>query len=97
MTGTAQDQKKAARIASQCRAFFPWYQQSNNPDKYELQAFKELKAETLPKLESYTDAGQLVADRQKFADRTLIMQIITRAERMRQTDPEAIRERKAYI
>lgn len=96
MTGTAQDQKKAYRIVSQCKAFFPWYR-LQIMDKYDLQAFDALQAAILPELESYTDAGKLVEDKQKFADKTLIMQIISRAERIRQADPEAIRERKAYI
>lgn len=94
MTGTAQDQKKAYRIISQCKTFFPWYR-SQLADKYDLQAFNDVQTAILPELERYTDAGEMVEDRQKFADKTLIIQIITKADRMRRTDPEAIKERKS--
>lgn len=91
MTGTAQDQKKAYRIISTCRAFFPWYM-SQIKDKFDRQAWEELKATIIPEVESYTDAGQLVADRQKFADKTLIMQMIIRANNLRSLDPEYHRD-----
>lgn len=93
MTGTAQDQKKAYRIISSCREFFRTYiDKQHNPDKFEVQAFEEAKEKILPDLEKYTDAAQLIADRQKFADRVLIMQILTRAEILRKWDPEYHKE-----
>lgn len=73
MTGTPEQitAKKAARIVSTCRAFFPWYEPQIK-DKFERQAWEELKAKVIPEVESYTDAAQLIADRQKFADKTLL-------------------------
>lgn len=100
MTGTTQEQKKAARIVSQCHEFFRTYMAReqkhaiHKPDKFYLQAFEEVKSEILPKLESYSDAAQLIADRQIFADRVLIMQILTRAAVLRKRDPEYAREQK---
>lgn len=98
MTGTTQEQKKATRIVSQCREFFRTYMVReqehaiHKPDKFYLRAFQEVKSEILPKLESYTDAAQLIADRQIFADRVLIMQILTRAAILRKWDPEYSKE-----
>lgn len=93
MTGTAQDQKKAYRIVSHCKAFFPWYEPQIK-DKFERQAFDELKAAILPEAESYTDATKLVADRQKFADKTLLMQICKKSSTLRRLDPEQSREER---
>jgi hypothetical protein len=87
MTGTAQDQKKAYRIVSTCKAFFPWYEPQIK-DKFERQAWEELKAKVIPEVESYTDAEQLIADRQKFADKTLLQKILIRACSLRSLDPE---------
>ena len=44
MTGTPEQitAKKAARIVSTCRAFFPWYEPQIK-DKFERQAWEELK------------------------------------------------------
>ena len=63
MTGTPEQitAKKAARIVSTCRAFFPWYEPQIK-DKFERQAWEELKAKVIPEVESYTDASQLIAD-----------------------------------
>lgn len=91
MTGTAQDQKKAYRIISQCKAFFPWYEPQIK-DKFERQAWEELKTVIISEVESYTDAWQMVADRQKFADRALLKQILARAEILRRLDPERSKE-----
>lgn len=91
MTGTAQDQKKAYRIVSNCREFFRWYEPQIK-DKFSRQAFEELKTKIIPEVESYTDAAQLIADRQKFTDKTLLQQIIIRSCNLRSLDPEYHRE-----
>lgn len=93
MTGTPQDQKKAARIISQCRDFFSWYIPQVK-DKYDLQAFDIVKAATFQNLGTYTDAGKLVEDRQKFSDKTLILDISRIAEMWRKRDPELTKATK---
>lgn len=89
MTGTPEQitAKKAARIVSTCRAFFPWYEPQIK-DKFERQAWEELKAKVIPEVESYTDAAQLISDRHKFADKTLLQKIFIRACNLRSLDPE---------
>ena len=73
--------KKAARIVSTCRAFFPWYEPQIK-DKFERQAWEELKSKVIPEVESYTDAAQLIADK------TLLQKIFIRACSLRSLDPE---------
>ena len=74
MKGTPEQitEKKAARIVSTCRAFFPWYEPQIK-DKFERQAWEELKAKVIPEVESYTDAdsGSAEIRRQNVAAKNI--------------------------
>lgn len=96
MTGTAQDQKKAARIRSNVRQFFQYYREQLETteserlqefNQAELQALETVQAETLQALGSMTDA-ELLANKSAYGDRALIDHITVKAAMIRKTSKD---------
>lgn len=96
MTGTPEQivAKKAARIRSNVRQFFRYYQEQLETteserlkefNRAELQALETVQAETLQALENMTDP-ELLASKTAYGDRALIDRITARAERIRRTE-----------
>ena len=88
--------KKAARIRSNVRQFFRYYQEQLETtesellkefNRAELQALETVQAETLQALESMTDL-ELLTSKTAYGDRALIDRITARAERIRRTSKQ---------
>lgn len=107
MAGTPEQitAKKAARIRSNVRQFFRYYQEQLETtesellkefNRAELQALEAVQAETLQALESMTDL-ELLTSKTAYGDRALIDRITARAAMIRKTsrDFEDYRK-KAY-
>lgn len=98
MAGTPEQitAKKAARIRSNVRQFFRYYQEQLETtesellkefNRAELQALEAVQAETLQALESMTDL-ELLTSKTAYGDRALIDRITARAERIRRTSKQ---------
>jgi hypothetical protein len=98
MAGTPEQitAKKAARIRSNVRQFFRYYQEQLETtesellkefNRAELQALEAVQAETLQALKSMTDL-ELLTSKTAYGDRALIDRITARAERIRRTSKQ---------
>ena len=95
MTGTIEDIKKAQKIITKARNFFIYYRAQlkkqrseeyllyyNSKLQAELTAINEIEPQILELLEAYTDANDLLHDKENFSDKELLQKIILSASRI---------------